>query len=67
MEPVGEMECGSIGVMEGREVGQGGLTLRGVRIYAEKLRIFPRCFTKVRTDQGRNSAIVRIFTGGTLF
>jgi hypothetical protein len=31
------------------------------------LRESSRCFTKVRTDQARNSAIVRIFTGETLF
>ena len=28
------------------------------------LRIFPRCFTILRTDQGRIYAILRIFTGG---
>src|SRR6266404_4613414 len=28
------------------------------------LRVVTRCFTKVRTDQGRKSAIVRIVTGG---
>ena len=31
------------------------------------LRVVTRCFTKVRTDQGRGYAIVRIVTGGTLF
>src|SRR5882724_1407418 len=31
------------------------------------LRIFPRCFTKVRTDQGRGYAILRIVTGKALF
>jgi hypothetical protein len=31
------------------------------------LRIVTRSFTKVRTDQGRGYAIVRIFTGGTNF
>ena len=31
------------------------------------LRIFPRFSTILRTDQGRNSAILRIFTGRALF
>ena len=31
------------------------------------LRIFPQCFTILRTDQGRIYAILRIFTGGSLF
>jgi multiple sugar transport system ATP-binding protein len=33
----------------------------------EFLRIFPRCFTILRTDQGRGYAILRIFTGMNLF
>ena len=45
-----------------------------VRPYAQnvtaccaKVRESPRSFTKVRTDQGRKSSIVRIVTGGSLF
>jgi len=44
---------------------------RAGRIYAGKkcglLRESPRSFTKVRTDQGRGYAMLRIVTGGTLF
>jgi len=32
-----------------------------------KVRESPRSFTKVRTEQGRKSAMLRIVTGGTNF
>ena len=38
-----------------------------VREELQFLRIFPRSFTFLRTDQGRGYAILRIFTGETNF
>jgi len=51
----------SVGVLEC--VG----TMRKVTGWCGKVRDVTRKFTKVRTDQGRNSAMLRIVTGGTFF
>ena len=57
----------SAGVLEywGRKKASGSGEHGGrVRICAKKV---PDCWGKVHTDQGRGYAIVRIFTGGSLF
>ena len=50
-----------------KELFAGGKRGRVVTRKSAKLRESPRRFTKVRTDQGRGYAIVRIITGGSFF